>query len=114
MRTVVIAAAPITKEKFHPMYAQFPVSDKVLLGCMESQQETDKILSAGCDMLGLDSNECVTGMYYVCADRYNRPFEVFLADLEKKYNSARDYMRWQYEESLRQRRQNTFNVILSL
>lgn len=114
MQTVIIAAAPITKEKFHPVYAEFPISDRTLLACMGSYTATNEVLSAACTLMGLDAESCVTGMYYRLPDRKNRPFEMFLMDLRKRYNNAREDIRRQQEAILRQHRQDLFHAVLTL
>lgn len=114
MKTVIIAAAPITKAEFHPVYAEFPVSDRVLLDCMGSYRATNEVLKAGCTMMGLEYSSCVTGMYYRLPDRENRPFELFLADLNKRHRNARRDLERQREEEARRRSQYLFRAILSL
>ena len=114
MQTVIIAAAPITKEKFHPIYAEFPVSDKTLLACVGSYTATNEVLNAACTLLGLDAKECVTGMYYRLPDRVNRPFELFLMDLRKRHKNAREDLRQRQEAALAHRRQNLFHAVLTL
>lgn len=114
MQTVIIAAAPITKEKFHPVYAEFPISDKTLLACVGSYGATDEVLSAACTLLGIDAKACVTGMYYRLPDRENRPFELFLMDLRKRHTNARNDIKRQQEAMLRQRRQELFHAVLTL
>lgn len=114
MRKIIIAAAPITKEKFHPVCAEFPISDKQMLDCIGSQEVTNSILEAACKMLGQRFEECVAGIYYVMPDRANRPFEIFMEDLRRKHKAGRAYLEWQRNEILRQRRHNTFCTILTL
>ena len=84
MQTVIIAAAPTDRNGFSPVYAEFPIRDRVLLECIGSQIVTEGVMKAACKMLGIDSRNCVTGMYYVLPDRENRPFASFLADLDKR------------------------------
>lgn len=114
MQTVIIAAAPITKEKFHPVYAEFPISEKMLLACAGSYTVTNEVLSAACMLMGLDSKSCVSGMYYRLPDRENRPFEVFLMDLRKRHKNARNDIRLQQEAELRRRRHDLFHAVLTL
>lgn len=114
MKTVIIAAAPITKEKFHPVYAEFPISDGELLKCMGSYNETNKVLASACNLMGLDYASCVSGMYYRMPDRENRPFELFLSDLNKRHRNARADIARQQEEMLRKRRNRTFCAIVAL
>lgn len=114
MKTVIIAAAPITKEKFQPIYAEFPISDKTLLSCMGSHTVTDDVLSAACTLMGLDAKVCVTGMYYRLPDRENRPFELFIMDLRKRHSNARNNLQRQQEAVLRRRRQDLFHSVLKL
>lgn len=114
MKTVIIAAADFTKEKFHPVYAEFPISDRMLLECMGSYTATNEVLNAACTLMGMDGNTCVTGMYYRFPDRENRPFEVFLMDLRKRYVNARNDIRAQQEAALNQRRKALFKVAVSL
>lgn len=114
MNTVIIAAAPITKEKFDPVYAEFPISDTALLRCIASATATEDIMEAACKLMGMDAKACVTGMYCRFPDRINRPFEVFMMDLRKRYKSTRDELARQQEEILRQRRQNLFQAVLAL
>lgn len=114
MKTVIIAVAPITKEKFHPVYAEFPVSDRVLLDCMGSQTVTNDILGAACSMLGYDFKTCVAGMYYRLPERANRPFEMFMIDLKRQYVQAREDVRRQQEAVLRKKRQDLFHAVLML
>ena len=59
MNTVIIAAAPVTKDKFHPVIAEFPIADKALLKCVGSHQATDEILAGACKLLGVNPEECV-------------------------------------------------------
>ena len=54
MNTVIIAAAPVTKDKFHPVWAEFPISDKTLLNCVGSHKATNEVLAGACVMLGLN------------------------------------------------------------
>ena len=90
MKNVIIAAAPITKDRFAPTYASFPISDRMLLDCMGSQHSTDEILSAGCKFLGIaDSAAYVTGLYYKFPERKSKTFEEFLYDLEMRYRIER-------------------------
>lgn len=114
MQTVIIAAAPITKEKFHPVYAEFPISDKTLLACVGSHGVTDEVLSAACTFLGVDAKTCVVGMYYRLPDRENRPFELFLMDLRKRHTNARNDIKLRQEAMLRKRRQELFHAVLTL
>lgn len=114
MNTVIIAAAPITKEKFHPVYAEFPISDKMLIGCIGSPNVTEDVLSAACTIMGLDAKECVSGMYYRLPERQNRPFECFMMDLRKRHGDARKEIERRREEMLRQRRENLFAVVMTL
>lgn len=114
MKTVIIAAAPITKEKFHPIYAEFPISDKTLLECMGSYTATNEVLNAACTLMGLDGRSCVTGMYYRLPDRENRPFEVFLMDLRKRYKNAREDIKRQQEAEIASRRYALFQAVMSL
>ena len=114
MQTVIIAAAPTDRKGFSPVYAEFPIRDRVLLACMGSQLVSEGIMKAACKMLGVDPRNCVTGMYYVLPDRENRPFASFLADLEKRYHKCQYEME---QERLRQeaeRRARTFKVIVKL
>lgn len=90
MKTIIIAAAPTNTSRFQPVYAKFPISDSVLLDCMGSQSVTDKILAAGCLMLGMDEDTPhVAGLYYKLPERPNRSFEQFLDDLEMRQRRAR-------------------------
>lgn len=114
MKTVIIVAAPITKEKFDPVIAEFPISDNTLLNCIGSYAATNDVLSAACTMLGLDYKTCVSGMYYRLPERANRPFECFVMDLRRRYNSAREDVRRQQEAMLRERRQNLFQAVMAL
>lgn len=114
MKTVIIAVAPITKEKFHPVYAEFPISDRTLLECIGSQMATNDVLSAACTLLGHDFKTCVAGMYYRLPERVNRPFEMFMLDLKHQYQQARNNIKMQQEAALRQRRQNLFHAVLTL
>lgn len=114
MQTVIIAAAPITKEKFHPIYAEFPISDKMLLACIGSYTATNEVLAAACTLMGLDAANCVAGIHYRLPDRENRPFELFLMDLRKRYTNARNDIKRQQEAVLRQRRQDLFAAVLAL
>lgn len=114
MNTVIIAAASITKEKFHPVYAEFPISDKALLRCMGSAQATNEVLAGACTLLGLNSEDCVSGMYYRLPERENRPFEVFLMDLRKRYVNAKREIERQREAELRRRREDLFAVVMTL
>lgn len=114
MNTVVIAAASITKEKFHPVYAEFPISDKTLLRCMGSPQATNEVLASACTLLGMSMDDCVSGMYYRLPERQNRPFEAFLMDLRKRYASAKKEIERQREAELRRRRDDLFAVVLTL
>lgn len=114
MKTIIIAAAPVTKEQFRPVYAEFPITDSKLLECMGSYNATNEVLKAGCAMLGMEYSSCVTGMYYHLPDRENRPFELFIGDLNKRYRSARRDLFRQQEEEARKRNQTLFRVIMSL
>ena len=114
MNTVIIAAAPITKEKFHPIYAEFPISDKTLIACVGSQVATDAVLNAACLMFGMDSKACVCGMYYRLPDRQNRPFELFLMDLRRRHKNAREDIQRQREAVLSQHRHDLFQAVLTL
>lgn len=114
MQTVIIAAAPTDRKGFSPVYAEFPIRDRVLLDCIGSQIVTEGVMKAACKMLGIDSKNCVTGMYYVLPDRENRPFESFLADLEKRYRKCRYEME---QERLRQeaeKRAKMFQFVVRL
>lgn len=114
MNTVIIAAAPVTKDKFHPVIAEFPIADKALLKCMGSHQATDEILAGACKLLGVNPEESVAGMYYRLPDRENRPFEVFLMDLHKRYTNTRNEIAKRNEAALRKKRENLFAVVMSL
>ena len=110
MKNVIIAVAPITKEEFHPVYAEFPISDKTLLSCMGSPAATDNVLRAACMFFGYDFK----GMYYRLPERQNRPFELFLIDLKRRHKSARNNIQMQQEAVLRKRRQDLFHAVLTL
>lgn len=114
MKNVIIAVAPITKEKFDPVYAEFPVSDSTLLRCIGSYKATNEVLEAACVMLGFDYATSVSGLYYRFPERENRPFECFIMDLRRRYLNAREDIRRQQENVLKQRRQNLFQAVLSL
>jgi hypothetical protein len=114
MNTVIIAAAPITKDKFHPVWAEFPISDKTLLKCVGSHKATNEVLAGACVMLGLNPDECVSGMYYRLPERENRPFEMFLMDLRRRYTNAKNEIEQKREDALRQKRENLFAVVMSL
>lgn len=114
MKTVIIAAASITKEKFYPVYAEFPISDKTLLSCIGSRAATDEVLSAACTLLGLDFDTCVAGMYYRLPERQNWPFEAFLVELRHRYKNARDDIQRQQEAALRQHRRDLFQAVMAL
>lgn len=114
MQRVIIAAAPITKEKFHPVYQEFPISDKTLLACIGSSVATDAVLNAACLLLGIDPAACVSGMYYRLPERQNRPFEYFMMDLRKRHKDARDDIQHQREADLRQHREKLFAAVLTL
>lgn len=114
MKTVIIAAAPITKEEFHPVYAEFPISDKTLFACIGSHTVTDEVLIAACTLMGMNFKTCVAGMYYRFPDRENRPFEVFLMNLRRRHKDVRNDIRRQQEAVLRQRRQDLFHAVLTL
>ena len=91
MKTVIIAAAPITRGSFKPMYASFPISDRALLDCMGSQSATEEILNASLKFMGFPSTvPCVTGLYYKLPDRPSQTFEQFLFSLEQRYRYARN------------------------
>ena len=114
MNNVIIAAAPVTKDKFHPVIAEFPIADKALLKCMGSHQATDDIMAGACKLLGVNPEECVVGMYYRLPERENRPFEVFLMDLRKRYTNTRKEIAKRNEAALRQKRENLFAVVMTL
>ena len=114
MNTVIVAAAPVTKDKFHPVIAEFPIADKALLKCMGSHQATDEILAGACKLLGVNPEECVAGMYYRLPERENRPFEVFLMDLRRRYINTKKEIEKQREAALRQKRENLFAVVMTL
>lgn len=114
MNTVIIAAAPITKEKFHPVWAEFPISDKTLLKCIGSNQATNEVLAGACALLGINPEECVSGMYYRLPDRVNRPFECFMVDLRKRYFKAREDEELRRKAELRRKRDNLFAVVMTL
>lgn len=114
MKNVIIAVAPITKEEFHPVYAEFPISDKTLIACIGSQVATDAVLNAACLMFGMDSKACVCGMYYRLPGRENRPFELFLMDLRRRHKSARNNIQMQQEAVLSKRRQDLFHAVMTL
>ena len=114
MQNVIIAAAPITKEEFHPVYQEFPISDKTLLACMGSSVATDAVLNAACLFFGIDPAACVSGMYYRLPERQNRPFEYFLMDLRKRHKNARDDIQRRREAVLSQHREKLFAAVLTL
>lgn len=114
MNTVIIAAASVTKDKFHPVWAEFPISDKTLLKCVGSHKATNEVLASACVLLGLNPDECVCGMYYRLPERENRPFEVFLMDLRRRYINTREELERKHEAVLRQKRENLFAVVMSL
>lgn len=114
MQTVIIAAAPTDRNGFSPVYAEFPIRDRVLLECMGSQIVTEGVMKAACKMLGIDSRNCVTGMYYVLPERENRPFANFLADLEKRYHQKRYEMQQEQLRKEAERRAKIFKVIVKL
>lgn len=98
MQTIIIAAAPISKDRFAPVYASFPISDRKLLQCMGSQRATDEIIEAGCKFLGVsDSSAYVTGIYYRLPERKSKSFEDFLYDLSVRYRGERRRM---FEQSM--------------
>lgn len=114
MNTVIIAAAPVTKDKFHPVWAEFPIADKTLLKCVGSHKATNEVLAGACVMLGLNPDECVSGMYYRLPDRENRPFEAFMLDLRKRYAEAKKLIEQQREAELRKKRENLFAIVMTL
>ena len=114
MNTVIIAAASVTKDKFHPVWAEFPISDKTLLKCIGSHKATNEILAGACVMLGLNPEECVSGMYYRLPERENRPFEVFLMDLRRRYINTKEEAEKQREAAIRQKRENLFALVMTL
>lgn len=114
MQNVIIAVAPITKEEFHPVYQEFPISDKTLLACIGSSVATDAVLNAACLFLGADPAACVSGMYYRLPERQNRPFEHFLMDLRKRHKNVRSDIRRQREAALSRRREDLFAAVLTL
>lgn len=114
MNTVIVAAASVTKDKFHPVWAEFPIADKALLKCVGSHKATDEILEGACKLLGMNPEECVAGMYYRLPDRENRPFEAFMMDLRRRYIDTRREIERQREVALRQKRENLFAVVMTL
>lgn len=114
MNTVIIAAASVTKDKFHPVWAEFPIADKALLKCMGSHQATDEVLEGACKLLGVNPEECVAGMYYRLPERENRPFEVFMMDLRRRYIDTKKEIERRHEAALRQKRENLFAVVMTL
>lgn len=114
MQTVIIAAAPTDRKGFSPVYAEFPIRDRVLLNCMGSQLVTEGVMKAACQMLGIDHKNCVTGMYYILPDRENRPFSSFLADLEKRYRQRRHEMQQEQLRKEAEKRAKMFQVVVKL
>ena len=78
------------------------------------EKATNEVLAGACVMLGLNPDECVSGMYYRLPERENRPFEMFLMDLRRRYTNTKNEIERKREDALRQKRENLFAVVMSL
>lgn len=91
MNTIVIAIAPVNRPTFKPICANFPVTNKALLGCLESPKAMEELISAGSRFLGIsDDTPCVGACYYALPERNGGTFDDFLWNLEGAYRNARN------------------------